>query len=315
MSDRRHELQQNELAVYLNRINHAIEPYSRLIAIAVGGLIIAAIAVGFYNAQASGRRSDATLELIQATGSSDTEVLKGVEEKFPGTIAAQWARLYQGNQLLAEGIQALFTNRDIAQEKLTDSQAAFRAALATSDDVLLRSRAHWGLARASESLGNLDEAITEYREIVAIGESEAMIEKAEDRIATLSNPETKDFMAWFADQNFTPADPSLPPALPGGEALPDLPDLELPDLDLPGGENSAVMELEDTLEMPAEGDQPTDTEASGNDTTSDEPESEADPAEDESAPQPPPGSEEPAASEAPAADEQPVTESDDTGDQ
>ena len=59
-----------------------------------------------------------------------------------------------------------------------------------------------------------------------------MVEVAQQRIASLSSDESKDFLAWFEQQDFAPADPSLPPSLPNDGALPDEPDMSLPGLDL-----------------------------------------------------------------------------------
>ncbi|QDT06374.1 hypothetical protein K227x_47830 [Rubripirellula lacrimiformis] len=252
MNDRRHELQQNDLAIWLHRVNQAIEPHSRLIAIVVGGLIVAGIGWMLYTSQQTGQRSDATLNLIEAMNSPDTEVLESVSQDFAGTLAAEWAKIYQANQFLSDGVDSLFTDRDNAVTLLEDAKIAYENALAGSKDPLLLSRGHFGLARAHESLGELDEAIEEYKKTIGIGESKQMTEICEDRIADLGKPGTKDFLAWFADQDFSPADPSLPPALPGSSALPDLPDLDLPDLNLPGGGNSDVMEAEDGLELPAD---------------------------------------------------------------
>ncbi len=264
MNDRRHELQQNDLAHYLDRINRVIEPHSKLIAVVVGGLIVAGLAWMLYNGEQSSKRSFSTFELIEAMNGQDTEVLAGVSEKFPGTVAAEWAKLYQANQFLSDGVDALFADRDNAATLLGDAKTAYENALAGSNDPLLLSRGHFGLARTHESLGELDEAIEQYKKTIAVGESDEMIEKSEERIATLGKPGTKDFLAWFADQDFSPADPSLPPSLPGSASLPDLPDLDLPDLDLPdldlpnlnlpGGENSEVMESDLGLELPADDD-------------------------------------------------------------
>lgn len=252
MNDRRHELQQNDLAIYLGKINRSIEPYSRIIAVLVGVVIVGAIGIAFYNTQKSGDRSDATLQLIQATASQDPEVLLSVGENYPDTAAASWARLYQGQQYLSQGIQALYANRMNAEELLSDAQGTLKNALAASDDKLLQSRAHFGIARAAESLGNVDDAIEAYQQVIAVNESEAMVKSAEERIETLSNPKAKEFLAWFSDQDFTPADPSLPPSLPGGDQLPDLPDLKLPDLTL-SSEGGDEMELKDGIAMPEEG--------------------------------------------------------------
>lgn len=252
MNDRRHELQQNDLAIYLGRINQAIEPYSKAIAVVVGGLVVAAIGWVLYSSQQTGQRSDATLNLIEAMDGQDTEILEGVSEQYGDTLPGQWAKLYQANQYLADGVDALFADRDNAVALLGDAKVAYEESLEGVTDALLISRAHFGMARTHESMGELDEAILEYKQVIAAAESDAMIEKANNRIAALEKPATKDFLAWFADQDFSPADPSLPPSLPGSESLPDLPDLELPSLDLPGGDNSQVMESDAGLSLPAD---------------------------------------------------------------
>jgi hypothetical protein len=233
-SERRHELQQNDLAIYLDRINKSIEPYSRIIAIVVAGLFIGAIALMYYSSEQSGKRSVATFDLIKASASQDSEVLLEVGERYPDTIAGAWARIYQGRQYLVEGIQALYNDRENAEQLLADAQAAFRNAMASSNDPLLRSRAHFGIARALESLGDVDAAIESYGDVIAVNESEAMVKEANDRIETLTHPRTQEFLAWFSDQDFSPADPSLPPSMLGGDSLSDGPDFKLPGLDLPG---------------------------------------------------------------------------------
>ncbi|NNE00520.1 MAG: tetratricopeptide repeat protein, partial [Pirellulaceae bacterium] len=241
------ELHDNELAVWLNKINTSIEPYSKLIAVVVFALIVGAIAWGLYSSKVSGDRSDATLQLLMA----DPEVA----EKYPETAAAGWSILYSANRDLEAGIQSLYADRSDAETLLTQAKSSFREALAASDDRLLRSRAFLGLALAAESMGEIDEAIAAYNDTISVNESKAMVQKAQKRIDELSSPETKDFVAWFAEQDFRPADPSLPPELPSGTTLPDLPDLKLPTLG--SGDDTDEddeMSLDDMpgLELPAD---------------------------------------------------------------
>lgn len=257
MNDRRDELQQNELAIYLDRINKSIEPYSRQIAIVVGAAIIAVLGWLFYNTQQTEQQSDATLQLMQASASGDPEVLATVSDTYPGTLAGSWARLYQGNEYLGQGINALYADREEADQLLADARNAFANAMSGPKDDLLVSRAHFGLARVAESLGELDKAIEEYEATIATGESDEMIAMAESRIESLNSPATKGFLAWFSEQDFAPADPSMPPALPGASSLPDMPDLDLPPLDLPkldlpGGGDSAVINQEGTMQLPSD---------------------------------------------------------------
>ncbi len=241
-SERRHELQHNWLAGYLARINESIEPHSKLIAVVVGCVILAGLAYALIHSNASGNRSDATLQLALAAGEDDAETLAIVGERYGETTAGIWARLYQADELMARGLRVLYNDRTEATELLESARSAYQQSITGGNDKILRSRSHYGLARIAEALGNTDEAISEYREVIAANESEAMVKVAGQRIDSLSRPATQEFLAWFGDQDFSPPDPALPPALPSGTTLPDLPDLTLPDLDL-GDDKAADPEM------------------------------------------------------------------------
>ncbi len=245
-SERRHELQENILANYLARINQSIEPYSRPIGIGVAALLIGGIGYAIYNSKVSEDRSQATFELLmQQSGSADPEGLASVSVKYPNTPAAAWAHLYQGSALLAQGTRSLYVNRMDAEDQLKGASKAFRNALSEGKNELLLSRAHFGIARSEEALGELDKAIAAYKECAQIAESDEMVKACEERIAALSKDDTKDFLVWFKDQDFSPSDPSAPPSLPSGAMLPEMPDLDLPDL---GG--SSDKEPGDGLNLP-----------------------------------------------------------------
>lgn len=264
-TERRHELQQNDLALWLAKVNTAIEPYSKLIAIVVLAIFVLSVVVSFVSTLDQEQRSESTLNLIQATGAQESDELLRVSDRYPGTIAGEWAKLYQGLQYVSQGIEALYTDRENAQELLTDATTVLTDAAGNSDDTLLKSRANLGLAQAAESLGNVDDAIKAYEQVVAINESEAMVKRAEDRIKTLSSPKTQEFLAWFADQNFAAvAPPNLDPSLPPSTGIPGLPDIDLPELNLSSDEDVAPRDLEGGLELPEEGMAPEGNEDSAN---------------------------------------------------
>ena len=222
----------NILAQQLSRANRAIDPYSKFIAVAVAAVVIGGLAWMFLTSNDTARRSDATMQLIQASGRNDPEVLDRVHSTYAGTLAAAWAGIYRADDLLDAGIRDLYVDRVSAEEQIDEAIAAYERTLTeAADDRVLRSRAHLGLAKAHEAKGDVEPAVAAYREVAAAAESDAAVEFAQDRVAVLESPSTGAFLAWFDKQEFAPAEPSLPPDLPS--TLPDLPDLDLPDLDLP----------------------------------------------------------------------------------
>ncbi|MBB3209721.1 putative negative regulator of RcsB-dependent stress response [Rhodopirellula rubra] len=251
-SERRHELQENELASALDKINKKIDPYSKPIAAAVAAGFIGLLGWGFYSSTQSEKRSDATYQLIEGSIRGDSEILAAVAASYPNTPMAAWSRLYQGSQKMGAGMNALFNSRDEAEELLGEAATAYKEAISLSKDTLILSRANFGLARIAESLGNTDEAIASYEAVMAAGESDAMVTEAKNRIEILSNPAAGEFLAWFGEQDFSPADPSLPPSLPSDQMLPDLPDLEFPEIEADMDEEEVTVEDADSEETMTE---------------------------------------------------------------
>ena len=206
--------------------------------------VVGLLAYSFLASEGLAKRSDATLQLIQAAGGGDTEVLMLVSDTYPDTAAGDWARLYQGQQLLAQGMRELYSDRDAAEILLADAKQALLAAVSSSTETLLVSRGHYGIAQACEGLGEIDGdkgAIASYEQVVLVNESEAMVKRAEERIQALEKQETKDFLAWFSEQDFSIPDPAAPPPLPSGNSIPDTA-LELGGLNLGAGGESATPE-------------------------------------------------------------------------
>jgi hypothetical protein len=229
--ERRHELQDNYLADYLGKWLTTIEPYAKPIAAAAGAAAIGLVGWALLRGNEMGKRSDATLQLLQNSAASDAEALKVVGQLVPGTPVAAMANLLQADTLLAEGINALFEDREDAEKRIAESIDSYTVVRDTAGaDPLVVSRANLGLARAHESLGKIDDAVKAYGEVVRLKESDAIVKIAENRIAELKNPATTEFLTWFAKQDFKPATPATPPGSPSGSLLPDNPNVALPDL-------------------------------------------------------------------------------------
>ena len=224
-TERRHELQQNELAAYLEKVNKQIEPYSKPIL----GVVIVVMALGigwsFYSSEQEADSSFATLELIKATSTQEIipESLDTVNSEFPETSAGKLAKLYQGLALVNDGNNDIYELPDTAKETLNAGIEVLGSVAEGNNDPLIKSRAYLGIALAQTTLGDTEAAVAAYDQIKKADESEAMVEYAANRIATLNSTSTKEFSEWFKDTSFAVVipenpDPSLPPmnGLPGG---------------------------------------------------------------------------------------------------
>ncbi|MEL6110383.1 MAG: tetratricopeptide repeat protein [Planctomycetota bacterium] len=239
--DREQELESNLVGDALAKFYKRIEPHSKLILAGVVGVVVALVGYGIYSSGQAAKRSDATLQLLM----NNPEV----SSQYPGTVAAAWSLLDQGNENLSLGVRALYQDRDEAETLLKEARDLYKQARSSSEDALLVSRANFGVAIASESIGEIDEAIDAYEKCIEANESEQMREVAQERIDALSIPSNQEFLVWFGEQDFAPADPSTPPELPSSSTLPDLPNLDLPDLGL----GAALGTETETAPMDADG--------------------------------------------------------------
>lgn len=240
-TERRHELQQNELAAYLEKVNKQIEPYSKPIL----GVVIVVMALGigwsFYSSEQEADSSFATLELIKATSTQEIipESLDTVNSEFPETSAGKLAKLYQGLALVNDGNNDIYELPDTAKETLNAGIEVLRSVAEGNNDPLIKSRAYLGIALAQTTLGDTEAAVAAYDQIKKADESEAMVEYAANRIATLNSTSTIEFSKWFKDTSFAVATPANPdPSLPPGNGLPSI-DSFLPKLGTPSTDSDS----------------------------------------------------------------------------
>lgn len=243
-NERRHQLQQNELADQIDKARHWLEPY--LVPGLVGfiAITVVVIVVGFVRNQASNARSEATLDLLFSTAmqpgvGEDAEAYERVAKTYSDTGSAEIAQMAQADIFLTGGIDALFTDREEAKGKLADAVAAYEKVLASTKIPFLKMRAQLGLAQALESQGKLEEALAAYKVVAGAKDSEGLAKVAERRIELLGRESIKEFVAWFDQQKPTAFDPSFPPGMPGLGGLPDMSDINLPMVPPPAGAATA----------------------------------------------------------------------------
>ena len=264
-AERRHELQTNALADWLNKTFTKLQPHANTILIGALLVVLAIVAVVMLTNRSSNRGAGAWGAYYQATVVEDddkriTELL-GVSENHPDTAAGLWARLMAGEARLVRGNNASFKDRAEGREDLDKAQMDFEAVIKGADKLskkensLLLQRGHWGLARTFEALAMHDEAVEQYQKLAEGWPEDALGKAAADKAEYLEG--MSEWFTWYASVDPTKIKTSATregiPDFGGGDfgtggnsplgpyrppedtALPDDDDFSLPDpLSLPG---------------------------------------------------------------------------------
>ena len=200
-SDRRHELQHNQLADTLGEVVQKTKPYARLI----GGLVVLLIVLGVAYAYVSGKGGQRVAsgwdEYFEALESEDRDRLTEVAEKYAGTSVAAWARVVAADMALSQGCASALSNKTQARDLLRQAVNNYQTVLGEAGDDTLKQRALFGLARGHESLATLEDlnkARDDYKKLVEDWPQGVYAEAAKERLKDLERRSTKEFYDWFA---------------------------------------------------------------------------------------------------------------------
>ncbi|MBN2474017.1 MAG: hypothetical protein JXB62_05385 [Pirellulales bacterium] len=223
-SERRHELEQNQLADWLAKKIEAVKPYQNAI---LGVLLLVLVAVVWYSwssRQAAVRTTEswdqffAAMNVAMNLQNPAPEALEDLAEEYAGESVGFWAATVAGDVRMAIGCSALFKNKPTANENLRQAAEHYRSVLDGSQSPTLLERANYGLARTLEAQGSLGKAVEHYQAVVSRWPDGAYAVAASRRLDDLEKASTKEFYDDFAKFDPTPrysAEPGQP-----GERLP-----------------------------------------------------------------------------------------------
>ncbi len=241
-SERRHELQQNELADWLGEKIEAMKPHATQIALAVVLVVLVAIGLVWFlggDDSVSARNWERYFAAVNQPRDRE-QALQKVATTSPGSPAALWAQMAIGDQNAAEGGRAMFSDRPEAQKLLTKAESSYKIVEAGAKDPQLKGRAQYGLGRVYESLCKPQEAVKQYEAAAALLKDSALGKAAAADALRMKVREQVELLAWFAEQ--TPKRPAPIPGLGGGipglpNDLPSRPDISVPSFGGPIGLN------------------------------------------------------------------------------
>src|SRR5210317_150148 len=107
-SQKRHELQTNELADHLGRYMQAIQPYQNLVLFGVVAAIVIVGGVLWLSNQQTAKASASWSEYFVALGQQRADGLEEVAQIHDGSTAALWALQSAGDVKLSSGEEKMY---------------------------------------------------------------------------------------------------------------------------------------------------------------------------------------------------------------
>lgn len=219
-TDELDELEGNVLAEKTLEIVDRLRPHANAILLGLGAAVVAFAGWALVSSQAATTRSQAWDAFLAGLSGGEPQAFDEVMRRYPGTPAAEWSRLVVADMNLIDGTELLFSNKDQAPPRLQAAAELYLSILAARPSAMLAERATFGLAKARESLGQLEEARRGYAAVATEHPDGALAGLARTRAAALERESTRQWYDWFAAQTIAP--PAQKPAAddkaPAGQA-------------------------------------------------------------------------------------------------
>jgi hypothetical protein len=231
-AEKRHELQQNELAGWLGEQIETARPYAGTIAFVALGVVAIVVLVIYLNNAGNPAAAGAWSQWYSAFNDREPAVaLNQLAQERADSPVALWALQSVGDINLSQGSLELFRDREESKRMLEKAEKAYLEVEQKATDPMLKTRARLGLAKVYEATNKPAEAKKFYELVVQAEKDSAIGKIAAAGVERMSDPRKVELLAWFAAQK-----PRKPAPFPGSGGLPGLPnDLpERPDLSLPG---------------------------------------------------------------------------------
>ncbi|HEX4146015.1 MAG TPA: hypothetical protein VHY91_21115 [Pirellulales bacterium] len=228
-TERRHELESNQLANSLGHWADAVRPYFNTILAAILAVVVAGAVYLVAQRRAVAGNAVAWDQYFTALAHLDRLKLEDLGEEYTGTPVGWWSSCMAAELGLNEGSNQLFHDKVLAHDILRRSADRYAQVLGEAHDPALLKQANFGLARVHECLGEIKKAADEYQAIAAKWPGTAVASAAEQRAKDLKAMPTREFYDWFAKQDIGKGRISPRPGMPGLkspfnlDALPDAP--------------------------------------------------------------------------------------------
>ena len=229
-TERRHELQTNDLASWLTGAVERTKPYASTMFAGLAVVVLIGIVTTLYYQRERVRQKEAWGSYFAAMYSPpiDVEELEATATTYSGLSVADMARLKIADQKLSSGLEMLLQSRSEAMRLLLEAEADYQRLYESARHTLLRDRAAYSLATALESQGKITEAIEQYQQVegalslLAQSQARRLGNEGPDKEDLKKLSEAQELYDWLSKVK-PPSDlPAGAPGIPGLEPLFDI---------------------------------------------------------------------------------------------
>jgi hypothetical protein len=206
------EIEGNDLAQATMSLVDRIRPHLTMLAVAVGVAFAGLAAWTLVSSQRDAERAQAWDACLTAVASRDAVRLGDVAARYPGSAAAVWSQILLADSALAEGGRLVLVDKTRGRERLQAAAELYAGVMGQKPAEMAAERAVFGLARARESLGELEAAKRGYEVLVAEHPASPLRTLAESRAVALARPAAAGWYHWFESVDAKPA--ATPAATP-----------------------------------------------------------------------------------------------------
>lgn len=195
----------NELAERLGAVIERVQPYKGTIAALLLASVVALAAWTLTSSQLAATRAQSWDAYLSALATGDPAAFQDVIARHPDSTAADWSRLVLAEMSLRDGADLAFSDRASARGRLESASDLYRIVLGNRPRGMLAERATFGLAKAREGLGQLDEARQGYEAVAREFPFGGLASLAGEHASELTRESTRKWYDWFESQDVAPA--------------------------------------------------------------------------------------------------------------
>lgn len=206
-SERRHDLETNELAVRMQEWIDRLKPYSTQIGLVIVGLIVLAYIASALGGASVIKEQKAWDDFTLASYSTDPELasmkLLAENEEFASTSVPEWAYLAWANRQVQLASQTYLVDRAGTNKRLEAVQKILGNLVEGAGNQQVKERAQYGLAQTLEMLGKAEDAKKAYGRVK--GDLAVL---AKSRAEELDNLEVAKTCEWLATVELPKQEPA-----------------------------------------------------------------------------------------------------------